>query len=631
MLNIWGFFMQTSVVFAISFVLMIVKVILKDKLSPRWQYMIWYVLFLALILPTKNGVFPIISAFIETCKFMIESQLSSHYIQYYEPIVNHFILPFIQSKPASFTDVLFFIYIIGFFGCMFKYLRDYFLLRKLIHNRQEANVEPNLMIQKVSVKYSLPKCKTVLIEQCSSAFVFGIFHPVLVLPSNDIDEKIILHELLHIKYKDSLQSVVWSFFRCLHWCNPFMHFVFNQISNDMESLCDQRVLELIEGEERREYGRILLAMTNEKYPHAFGTTSISNGGKQIKKRIETITRFKKYPQGMQFVSICIGILFIPLILGTHTQAKFISSSSNDPNNFIYQFSLASARQVKCTTLAGAIDMYAKAILTGNDYYLMSVMPNNQIKNYQAVFGDKPQDLLSGHYQIYNLTKINENEYQAYLMLVNVVIDEEAHLESIYFPIHMIKEDGWKAERTGNITQIATLFSNSEIKDEFPSKTIYKQMKTGQLTIQQQNYFVPANEKIDNGFPFFSTYSLEPIPNAKFEHVYSIYKMTYQNEILEEKNPYSISISYEKLADMEEIPDYYASGTSTNISGGSSNGTGYKCLNIDSKWDKEIVDTYIVDVMGNEDEIKEQIPKAMNVVIYINGQKIDEVKVDLGGY
>ena len=85
----------------------------------------------------------------------------------------------------------------------------------------------------------------------------------------------------------------------------------------MESLCDRRVLEKLEGEERRDYGKILLLMANDRYPRAFGTTSLSNGGKNIAKRIACIAHFKKYPKGMALVSVCIGIMLIqPLFFGS---------------------------------------------------------------------------------------------------------------------------------------------------------------------------------------------------------------------------------------------------------------------------------------------------------------------------
>ena len=68
----------------------------------------------------------------------------------------------------------------------------------------------------------------------------------------------LLHELLHLQYRDVLWGLVLCLARCVHWCNPLLWYCANQAGNDLEALCDQRVLERLEGEERREYGRILL-------------------------------------------------------------------------------------------------------------------------------------------------------------------------------------------------------------------------------------------------------------------------------------------------------------------------------------------------------------------------------------
>ena len=89
-----------------------------------------------------------------------------------------------------------------------------------------------------------------------SPFVVGVVRPALVLPMGwAVDGKVVLHELLHLKYRDVWAGWLTTALRCLHWCNPFLWFVFDKIGNDRESLCDQRVLERLEGEERRDYGR----------------------------------------------------------------------------------------------------------------------------------------------------------------------------------------------------------------------------------------------------------------------------------------------------------------------------------------------------------------------------------------
>ena len=99
-------------------------------------------------------------------------------------------------------------------------------------------------------------------------FVVGVVRPALVLPMDwALDEKVVLHELLHLKYRDVWAGWLTTALRCLHWCNPILWFVFDKTGNDRESLCDQRVLERLEGEDRRDYGRCLLAMADPRGHH----------------------------------------------------------------------------------------------------------------------------------------------------------------------------------------------------------------------------------------------------------------------------------------------------------------------------------------------------------------------------
>ena len=56
MTNIWEFLMQTIEISIVALILLLLKKIFQDKLSPRWQYGVWNVLFLSLVIPV--GFFP---------------------------------------------------------------------------------------------------------------------------------------------------------------------------------------------------------------------------------------------------------------------------------------------------------------------------------------------------------------------------------------------------------------------------------------------------------------------------------------------------------------------------------------------------------------------------------------------
>ena len=311
MSNIWEFILQTISLSVAALLILIVKRILEDKLSPRWQYGIWGVLAAAALIPLKSSryVIPELVLWIETIKGTVEKGSESAFTEVYVPIEAEHVFPVVTGIPQSLTDWIFIIYCAGVALTVAWYLISYLRLKVYISKHQSVSAQLNTQVERVTEAYNLKPCRAVVIESLPSAFVFGIFNPVLVVPAGDLpDDKVILHELMHLRYKDSIQNIFWCILRSLHWCNPVLQYVFNTIGNDMESLCDQRVLERLDGEDRRDYGRILLSMANSKYSRMPGTSSISNGGRNISRRIKAIVRFKKYPKGMRVVSICIGVI-----------------------------------------------------------------------------------------------------------------------------------------------------------------------------------------------------------------------------------------------------------------------------------------------------------------------------------
>jgi len=53
MTNIWAFLLQTLTLSVTALLLLLIKRILEDKLSPRWQYGVWSVLLLSALIPAN--------------------------------------------------------------------------------------------------------------------------------------------------------------------------------------------------------------------------------------------------------------------------------------------------------------------------------------------------------------------------------------------------------------------------------------------------------------------------------------------------------------------------------------------------------------------------------------------------
>ncbi len=387
MTNLWAFLLQTLYVTGVGLLLLAIKTLLKDKLSPRWQYAVWAVLALRILIPAYTGKYYVLlplPLWVETAKVIFEPHWASAYTNVYEATQVTSPIPWLTGAPVSISDWLFLIYVVGVAVTLLWYLISWLRLCLLLRQGTPVPADVQEQIERIGEAYACKTCRAVELPGLPSPMVCGVFRPALALPEGkELDDHVILHELLHLKYKDALQNVFWCFCRALHWCNPIVRLLLNRVGNDMESLCDQRVLERLRGEDRRNYGISLLAMANDKYPRAVGTTSLSNGGKNIAQRIEAIVRFKRYPRGMALASVCVVV-----VLAASCLVGMVDKKAGLQEGFDYvgytNRQIAAAHLNYCTTVAGALDTYAKGIMNENLLYLMMATGGETQKELEAI-------------------------------------------------------------------------------------------------------------------------------------------------------------------------------------------------------------------------------------------------------
>ena len=375
--NIWAFLMQTLTASVAAAMLLIAKRLFLDKLSPRWQYGVWVILALRVLLPAGllgRSLLPEGRMVLETARLTVEANLSSALTQPYTGTEVVAPVPLLRPvMPTSVTDWLFIIYVAGVVLTLLWFLLTYVALRRKVARGRAPAPEVTAQLERVAVGYGLkvPK-RVVVLAEAESAFVCGPLSPVLVLPERAVDDKVLLHELLHLKYGDLWAGVGICLLRCLHWCNPLLWYCWNRAQNDSEALCDQRVLERLEGEQRREYGVILLSMAEDKYARAPGTTSMANGGRNIKDRIGAIARFKRYPRGVALGARCVAVvLAVTCLAGT---GGAVAVPEYDQRG---SFAMTAAMLNRPTTVAGALDTYAKAVLCDSPVYFAMVTPEKE--------------------------------------------------------------------------------------------------------------------------------------------------------------------------------------------------------------------------------------------------------------
>lgn len=531
MFDLWGFLLQTLTASGVAVLLLAIKALFKDKLPPKWHFAVWGVLGVMLLIPAGwNGRYALLhwQVVVELIKGVV-GEYSFSQVLFPVPVITHI--------PKTVNEWIFAVYVIGIVANAVRYSISYIRLRSALSKGCPGSDEIAAQVEQVAAQLKINPCRVISVQGLPSAFVCGIIRPILAVPANEvIDDKIILHELLHLKSKDTIWSVVICALRCLHWCNPLIVYCANRATNDMETRCDQYVLERLEGEERREYGHILLSMVNERFARTPGTTCVNNGGKHIKERIETIARFKKYPKGMGLVSICVlALLTLSLVIGVQASTLY------EGNGTSLLLPLASARSTYCTTSAGAFDTYAKSILDQNGLYRLMCAPVSKQKEIVDVIKERDRkgiyptwdcgvdewpDSQSGYF-IYNLQQL-ENEIYEGLLVLKVSYPPDGKPEEfgmMYLAVQNLrvqKENGrWVAVPLEDFRSIEAMEQSLEwgctelpgvlytgVVDDFRVEVSVQTVHTVESTVQTQN---DLNFLLGNNSYFDTT----PKPNTEF--------------------------------------------------------------------------------------------------------------------
>lgn len=128
----------------------------------------------------------------------------------------------------------------------------------------------------------------------------GIIHPVVYLPAdNNIKEKyltqILAHEYTHIKHKDNIWALLRTICLGIYWFYPFVWIAAFYSKQDAELACDEAVLKNCTNNEKYNYGKMLLLMSQKGKQGAFYlATSLGSSKSNLKERVTMLTKNNKY-------------------------------------------------------------------------------------------------------------------------------------------------------------------------------------------------------------------------------------------------------------------------------------------------------------------------------------------------
>lgn len=292
--------------------LLIFRITVFKNFSRRFNYYIWFIVVLKLLLPFTYYTFTF-----NTLK--------------YQDSINKINLENFNNVLTLKSGILLFIWITSIIVYLIYTIWKYIKLKNLINDlsydvddKEIVNLYKNLLrelnINKdIKLKYSY--------EVESPAF----FNFYVLLPPCDYTLKelewIFRHELMHFKSKDLYIKYLILFLKIVYWFNPFIYIMEKFIDLDCELYCDERVLKNRTIEDKQDYALTIINAMRKNSSSSNKFVAGLHKKSDIKKRISNMFN-EKYKKS-------ISIAIILCLLSSLTYLKFDSITSKP---LFYSFS-----------------------------------------------------------------------------------------------------------------------------------------------------------------------------------------------------------------------------------------------------------------------------------------------------
>lgn len=197
---------------------------------------------------------------------------------------------------------------------LYKLLGSYIVQRELKRWSMpvpDKSLEMNYQKLCRKMKVSHPP-KLWMNAKVTTPLLTGLLRPRIYLPSDRYTwkelELLLSHELSHYRHHDLWYKLLLQLVCIVYWFNPLLHWMRREADQDLEFLCDERIMKDGAHEERMQYN-YLLAQTAAQRRNFYGLSTGFNGSlADLKKRMVNIMRAGKLKKG-KFITFCFLAVF----------------------------------------------------------------------------------------------------------------------------------------------------------------------------------------------------------------------------------------------------------------------------------------------------------------------------------
>lgn len=188
---------------------------------------------------------------------------------------------------------------------------NYFKIKKMV-TLAIPETDDFLFKKLVKILRIKKKIRLSLDAQECRAFSIGYRRPFVIIPTglSECDkERILCHELYHIKSGDTLIKFLTQLVICLHWFNPLVYMLMYLTNDTCEMCCDALVVRNMDDKERGEYCKLLIKLSTKVENDNLVTPLKNRNISKLKRRILNIMKTKKRSK----INLCLSIVISGII------------------------------------------------------------------------------------------------------------------------------------------------------------------------------------------------------------------------------------------------------------------------------------------------------------------------------
>ena len=305
---------------------------LQSRVKAKSLYILWLLLAVRLVVPVEITLpKPAVTVQVPQYEVTIPTnrpseELPNDQLSPVEPNVEPS-LPQTEQEPdltaqteVPVAVVLGTLWLTGVFAIALIQISSYLVTRRaLLRWARPVSPETREQIEHLALRLGLKRGFQVRrSDRVRTAMVLGVLRPVLLIPQEECDPLVVLHELNHLRrrdleYKGLMMAACW-----LHWFNPLVWWMSRVAGRNLELCCDEDVAGKENSAFRHRYGRLLLECATEGAGPVL-SSRFGSSKEELKARLTNLFVAKKRGRALVCLALACAVLAGGLVACEQTQ------------------------------------------------------------------------------------------------------------------------------------------------------------------------------------------------------------------------------------------------------------------------------------------------------------------------